>query len=85
MLAILTSKGQLTLSKAARDALGLKTGQRFEVDVSDAGDLILKPQRAHAMAVRCILKSPHSKPLTQREMDAGIKAHLVTKHVGRAR
>lgn len=39
MLATLTSKGQLTLSKAARDALGLKTGQRFEVDVSDAGDL----------------------------------------------
>ena len=80
MLATLTSKGQLTLPKAARDALDLKTGQRFQVDVSDAGDLILKPQRAHPLAVRGILKSPHAKALTQREMDAGIKAQLATKH-----
>ena len=85
MLATLTSKGQLTLPKAARDALDLKAGQRFEVGVSDAGELILKPQRTDALAVRGILKSPHAKPLTVREMDAGIAAHLVAKHRRRAR
>jgi len=52
MLATLTSKGQLTVPKAARDALDLKSGQRFAVEVSAAGDLILKPQRADALAVR---------------------------------
>lgn len=85
MLATLTSKGQLTLPKAARDALDLKTGQRFEVGVSDAGDLILKPQRTDALAVRGILKSSHPKALTLREMDAGITAHLTAKHARRAR
>jgi antitoxin PrlF len=85
MLATLTSKGQLTLPKAARDALDLKAGQRFEVVVSDAGDLMLKPQRTDALAVRGILKSPHARPLTVREMDAGITAHLLAKHRRRAR
>ena len=85
MLATLTSKGQLTVPKAARDALDLKSGQRFAVEVSAAGDLILKPQRIDALAVRGLLKSPHARALSVREMNAGIAAHLRAKHARRAR
>ena len=85
MLATLTSKGQLTVPKAARDALDLKSGQRFAVEVSEAGDLILKPQRADALAVRGLLKSPHARSLSVREMDDGIAAHLRAKHARPAR
>lgn len=85
MLATLTSKGQLTLPKAARDALDLKAGQRFEVSLSKTGDVVLKPQRSDALAVRGLLKSPHLRPLSVREMDAGIAAHLQAKHGRRAR
>lgn len=80
MLATLTSKGQLTLPKAARDALDLKSGQRFEVAVSKAGEVVLKPQRTDALAVRGLLKSPHAKPPSVKEMDAGIARALATKH-----
>jgi antitoxin PrlF len=84
MLATLTSNGQLTLPKAVRDALDLKAGQRFQVDVSDAGELILKPLRTDALAVRGILKSPHATAPSLRDMDASIKAHLAAKHARRA-
>ena len=80
MLATLTSKGQLTVPKAAREALDLKSGQRFAVEVSKAGDLILKPQRADPLALRGLLKSPHARPLSVREMDAGITAHVRARH-----
>ncbi|MDQ2927949.1 MAG: AbrB/MazE/SpoVT family DNA-binding domain-containing protein [Caldimonas sp.] len=80
MLATLTSKGQLTVPKAAREALDLKSGQRFAVEVSKSGHLILKPQRADALAVRGLLKSLLARPLSVRETDAAIVAHLRAKH-----
>ena len=84
MLATLTSKGQLTLPKAARDALDLKSGQRFAVEVSKAGDLILKPQRADALAVRGLLGlagrtdivSPGSSSSRFRELDRRLYSPL---------
>lgn len=85
MLATLTSKGQLTVPKAARDALDLKSGQRFAVEISKAGDLILKPKRVDGLAIRGILQSPHPRPLSMHEMDSGIAAHLRAKHARRGR
>ncbi len=82
MLATLSSKGQLTLPKPAREALGLTTGQQFLVKISDAGSLVLTPQRSNPLSVRGLLKSPLAKALTAREMDAGLAKHLRAKHVG---
>lgn len=79
MNATLTSKGQLTLPKAARDALGLEAGTRFAVKIVD-GKLLLTPARVDALSVRGILKSPHARPLSVEEMDAGISRAMLEKH-----
>lgn len=42
MLARLSSKGQLVIPKAVRQALGLRTGTRFHVHFKD-GKIILEP------------------------------------------
>jgi AbrB family looped-hinge helix DNA binding protein len=39
----LSSKGQLVIPKPIREALGLKKGTRFHVDVAD-GKIILEPE-----------------------------------------
>lgn len=82
MDATLTSKGQLTLPKAARDALQLKAGTRFTVHIAH-GNLVLTPARVDALSVRGLLKSPHSKPLSIDQMDAGITRAMVEKHTKR--
>lgn len=84
MDATLTSKGQLTLPKAARDALNLKAGTRFAVNITD-GKLMLTPARVDALSVRGLLKSPHSKPLSIDEMDAGITRAMAEKHARKRR
>jgi antitoxin PrlF len=40
----LTSKGQATIPKHIREALGLKAGSKLTFDVNDAGELVLRPQ-----------------------------------------
>jgi antitoxin PrlF len=40
----LTSKGQATIPKHIRDALGLKPGDKLTFDVNDAGELVLRPE-----------------------------------------
>ena len=51
MRATLTSKGQLTLPKSARETLGLKAGQRFLVKISKAGGLLLTPERVDPLSI----------------------------------
>lgn len=40
-MAVVTSKGQITLPKKVRDALGLATGSRVEFDIHD-GQAVLR-------------------------------------------
>jgi len=40
----LTSKGQATIPKHIREALGLKPGDKLTFDVNDAGELVLRPE-----------------------------------------
>ena len=76
MQATLTSKGQLTLPKPARDALGLDTGTRFTVNINKSGSLTLTPIRASALSIAGILKPARARPKTVREMDAAVGTHL---------
>lgn len=80
----LTSKGQLTLPKAARDALRLQAGTRFAVQIVD-GKLLLTPARVDALSVRGLLKSPHALAPSVEEMDAGIGRAMLEKHGRRPR
>jgi antitoxin PrlF len=79
MHSTLTSKGQLTLPKAARDLLQLVAGTRFSFEV--IGDkLVLTPARVNALSVRGTLKSPHARPLSIAEMDEGISLAMHEKY-----
>ena len=73
MHAMLTSKGQLTLPKAARDRLALKAGQRLKVEFTHDGNLKLRPERVDALAITRVLPAPRiNRPLSQGELDTAI-------------
>lgn len=79
MHSTLTSKGQLTLPKAARDLLQLVAGTRVSFEV--VGDkLLLTPARVNALSVRGTLKSPYARPLSVAEMDEGISIAMHEKY-----
>jgi antitoxin PrlF len=46
MSTTLTVKGQITIPKSIRDALGLKPGAQVDFAVNDQGDVVLQPLRA---------------------------------------
>ncbi len=76
MEATLTSKGQLTLPKPARDQLGLTTGSTFEVRITPSGDIVLSPIRCSPLSIAGILKRPGQQAITARGMDQTIGDHL---------
>lgn len=80
MHATLTSKGQLTLPKSARETLGLKAGQRFVVEISKAGGLLLTPQRVDPLSICRALPKPRIGAVSVEAMDRGIGEHLARKH-----
>ena len=80
MQTVLTSKGQMTLPKAARARLGLEAGDQLLVTVQDSETIILKRRTsAPVTALRGILPRP-VRALAVEEMDAGIANHLRAKH-----
>jgi AbrB family looped-hinge helix DNA binding protein len=44
MSTTLTSKGQVTIPKHIREALGLEPGSRVEFDVDDQGRVVIQPE-----------------------------------------
>jgi AbrB family looped-hinge helix DNA binding protein len=58
MQTTLTSKGQMTVPKAAREALGLKAGQRFCVEITADGGLLLRPIKLDPLAIAKVLGLP---------------------------
>lgn len=80
MLATLTSKGQVTLPKEIRDRLGLDTGAVLDFQLLPDNTIAVRPLQPDARRIRGLLKSPHAKPLTVEEMDAGVSSHLQRKH-----
>lgn len=72
----LTSKGQLTVPKAARDALALEAGTRLTVKITKDGALTLRPVRVTPLKLYGILKSPLKRAPTTQEMKAAVGAAL---------
>lgn len=71
--ATLTSKGQITLPVAVRNALGLSTGDRVEFVQVTPGRFELMPATQSVVALRGIVASP-TKPVSIEEMNAAIAA-----------
>ncbi|MGC2660375.1 MAG: AbrB/MazE/SpoVT family DNA-binding domain-containing protein [Bryobacteraceae bacterium] len=65
--ATLSAKNQIVIPKEAREALGIKAGDRLLVVVRAGGVIVLqKPARYHA-AIRGLAKRPYSASHVEKE------------------
>lgn len=71
MLATLTSKGQVTIPKAAREALHLNPGDRIEFVFTDDGRLFLLPVTRPVQSLKGMLPKPN-KPVSLEAMEDAI-------------
>jgi len=71
MLATLTSKGQVTIPKQARDTLNLDTGDRVEFIIDDDGRLFILPVTRSIKTLKGMLPKPTS-PVSLEAMDEAI-------------
>lgn len=71
MEATLTSKGQVTIPKAVRDALHLRTGDRLDFILEADGTVRVLPITGSVTRLKGILPKP-SRTLTLEEMDDAI-------------
>jgi antitoxin PrlF len=68
----LTSKGQLTLPKAVRDKLHLRTGDRLRVEVTEDGRVVLQPATVDVLELKGMLPKP-AKPLGLADIERVIR------------
>lgn len=71
MLSTMTSKGQVTIPKPARDALHLSPGDRVEFVLDDEGRLFLLSATRPVKSLKGMLPKP-AAPVSLEEMDAAI-------------
>jgi antitoxin PrlF len=71
MLSTMTSKGQITIPKPARDALHLHPGDRVEFVFGDDGRLFLFSATRPLTSLKGMLPKP-ARPVSLEEMDAAI-------------
>ena len=80
----LSSKGQLVIPKAVRDAAHVMAGSQFEVRYLD-GEIRLRPLPAQSTSnlddVAGCLAKPARKRLSDAKVQAAIRAKLKAKHL----
>lgn len=70
-IATLTSKGQVTIPKAVRDRLRLRTGDRLEFVVADDGTVTMRRHGIDLLAVLPLFKA--DRHVTIEEMNKAIE------------
>jgi len=70
--ATLTSKGQITVPKAVRDALGVAAGDRLAFHVHDDGRVTVEAETVDLRALRGILK-PAVRGVTVEQMNDAVR------------
>jgi len=81
--ATVTSKGQVTIPKEVRDALGVKTGDRLLFSVRRDGVVEMRPTRSLRDLFGLLANHPKVKgrrPLTVEEMDEAIGQAIAEDH-----
>jgi len=70
-LSKVTSKGQVTIPKPIRDALGLEPGDRVDFRLSSEGEVVMEAATIDLMSLYATLQ-PSDKSLTLEDMDDAI-------------
>jgi antitoxin PrlF len=71
--ATLTSKGQLTVPKSVRDALGLDSGDRVEFVETEKGEFAIIAATRSIQELNGKYRGRRSKPVSIEEMNAAIR------------
>jgi AbrB family looped-hinge helix DNA binding protein len=74
MLAVVTSKGQLTLPKGIREQLGLKEGSRLDFEVNEQGWLLARPVNNTALGLAGLLRRPGQMAVSLEAMADAVQA-----------
>ncbi len=69
----MTSKGQITVPKAIRDALQLEAGDRVQFRLRDDRVVEMSPETGDILALFGILKPPKKKQVTLEAMELAIR------------
>jgi AbrB family looped-hinge helix DNA binding protein len=68
--AILSSKNQIVIPKEAREALGVKAGDKLLVVVHGKKLIILEKPKSFAEAIRGLARKPYPEDYLQKERDS---------------
>jgi antitoxin PrlF len=68
----LTSKGQITVPKEVREALGVETGDRLAFRIRDDGTVVVEPETVDLMSLRGSVRTT-IKGVTVEAMDEAIR------------
>ena len=71
MLAVLSSKGQITIPVAIRNQLRLKTGDALDFIITKDESVELVPARTPVQALKGMIQKP-KRPVSLAQMDAAI-------------
>ena len=74
--ATITSKGQLTIPKNVREALGLVAGDRVTFVKLEDGNFAVVPETKSVMSLRGIIRKPN-RPVSIEEMNAAVSAGAI--------
>lgn len=75
-IATITSKGQVTIPKPIRDALGVVTGDRISFTVQPDGTVRLATRKRSLDSIAGMLHRPATRRRSVEEMDEAIGRHL---------
>ncbi len=76
----MTSKGQITLPKEIRDALGLEAGTKVDFRLLADGRVELRKAVPDPLAVAGILRKEGERPLTAQVVHERVAEYLAAKH-----
>ncbi len=68
----LTSKGQVTIPRAVRQALKVASGDRLDFVMEGEGRIVIRPGATDARELKGFLHRPGRRPVSLEEMDAAI-------------
>lgn len=72
-ISTLTSKGQTTIPKQVRDALGLKTGDRLEFIIESEGRVLLRPATSDLTTLDGLLDRSGAPPVSVDAMHEAVE------------